>query len=66
MLKISEASNYKSLNNKQDLIILIKEKSEYKTKDLSKFSKAQLFCIYAKVDYKFVKGQKKSISSFGN
>lgn len=59
MQNISQASNYKSLNNKSDLISLIREynNNKWTIKELKELSKKQLFCIYSKVNYKYVKNQ---------
>jgi hypothetical protein len=59
MYILSESSKYKSLNNKQDIIKLIREYVIVKNKDitkytykiLSKYSKKELFCIYAKISF---------------
>lgn len=59
MYTISESSKYKSLNNKQDLIKLIREYVMVKNKDISKYtykilnkySKSQLFCIYSRISF---------------
>ena len=41
--------DYKSTNSKIDLISLIRNKKDYKVKDLNKKTKAQLFCIWCNV-----------------
>ncbi len=54
---ISEASNYKSLNSKSDLMLLIREYAKAKGKDMAKYTftnlrrytKPQLFCIFASI-----------------
>lgn len=55
MQVISESSKYKSLNNKQDLISLIRERQDkkYKVKDLKKYTREQLFFIFCKIEHKF-------------
>lgn len=55
MFIMSESSKYKSLNNKQDIIKLIREtikcknkkQNNYTYKILNQYPKSQLFCIYA-------------------
>lgn len=49
-----KVNDFKSLDNKQDLIWLIKQKKKgknYSYKKLNEYSKQQLFYIYAKVDF---------------
>jgi len=55
MQVISQSSQFKSLNNKSDLISLIREKqrNKYKVKDLKKYTREQLFFIFCKIEYKF-------------
>lgn len=56
---LSESSKYRSLNNKSDLIKLIREYQEnkYKVKDLQKYTREQLFFIFCKVESKYLKFQ---------
>jgi hypothetical protein len=54
---ISESSRYKSLNSKTDLMLLIREYAAAKQRDLNKYTfkilrrytKPQLFCIFASI-----------------
>ena len=53
----SEQMSFISLNNKQDLIKGIKKyKPDYKEKDLKNYTKPQLICMLAGIEYKFSKG----------
>ena len=58
MLKVSEASSFKNLNSKTDLVWLIRERAKiqgkdmkgYTHKNLNSYSKPQLFCMFGKID----------------
>lgn len=45
-------ADFKSLNNKNDLIWLITKNKGYKAKDLKKYTKQQLFMMWCKIDFK--------------
>jgi hypothetical protein len=59
MYKIGENMQYKSLDNKQDLISLIRayNQNKWTIKELNKLSKKQLFMVYGKVNFEYVKNK---------
>lgn len=65
MYKISEASNYKNLNSKTDLIFLIREHAKRLNRDMQGYtnillkakSKKELFCMFAGLELKKNKGE---------
>ena len=54
---IGENMQYKSLNNKQDLISIIRayNGNKWTIEELNKLDKTQLFMIFGKVNFEYVK-----------
>ena len=64
-MQVAQAGSFKNLNCKQDLISLIYERAKlsgknmdnYTYKKLNEFSKHELFMMFAKIDYQFIKNK---------